>query len=369
MRQDVAPLVPQRVQHRAHASRGPVERHDAGWSRPRPSRSSRGRETAVIRRRDALALAPALLARPAAAQGSWAPSRPVTLLVPFPPGGATDLCARAVQPGLTGLLGQPVVVENRPGATGVTGTRYVAGLPGDGHVLLFNASGTMTIQPLVMARPGFDPVRDLKAVTLAMSAPNVVAVHPGLPVRTVGELQEWMLAQRDGVSFASSGVGSSEQLGMELLLLRTGARGVHVPFPGGAPAITAVMSGQVPVTMVNSGTAGPQIAAGQLRAIAVAGPRRITVAPDVPTLAEAGYPDLFSVSWTGVFLPASTPDPIADRLNTVLVAALRAPEVVERLARIGFTVEASSREDLTRLAATDLARWRGVVRDAQIKVN
>ncbi len=322
----------------------------------------------MFRRRETLALLLATTAGPALAQ-DWAPSRPVTLVVPFPPGGATDLCARAVQAGLQAALGQPVVIDNRPGATGVTGTRHVAGLPGDGHTLLFNASGTMTIQPVVMARPGFDPVRDLKPVTLAMSAPNVVVVHPGVPVRSVPELRDWMLAQREGVSFASSGVGSSEQLGMELLLLRLGARGVHVPFSGGAPAITAVVQGTVPVAMVNSGTAGPQIAAGQLRAVAVAGTRRIAGAPEVPTLAEAGLADLLSVSWTGVFVPASTPDGVAERLNAALIQALRAPEVVERLGRIGFTVEASSRDELARLVQADLERWRGVVRDARIEVN
>lgn len=328
----------------------------------------------MIPRRDALALLPFLAAAPSAAsaQGSgteWAPSRPVTLVVPFSPGGATDLCARAVQGGLQALLGQPVVIDNRPGATGVTGTRHVAGQPGDGHTLLFNASGTMTIQPVVMARAGFDPVRDLKPIALAMSAPNAVVVHPGVPVRTVPELRGWMLAQRDGVSFASSGVGSSEQFGMELLLLRLGARGVHVPYPGGAPTIAAVVSGTVPVAMVNSGTAGPQIAEGQLRAVAIAGTRRIASAPEAPTLAEAGLPDLLSVSWTGVFVPAGTPDPIAERLNAALVQVLRAPDVVERLRRIGFTVEASSREDLARLVGADLERWRGVVRDARIEVN
>ncbi|MBO1078002.1 Bug family tripartite tricarboxylate transporter substrate binding protein [Roseomonas haemaphysalidis] len=325
-----------------------------------------------MQRRTALALLSAALLPAAAgarAQGAWRPSKPVTLLVPFPPGGATDLCARALQPGLQAALGQNVIVENRPGATGVLGTRAVAAMPGDGHVMLVNASGTMTIQPVVMQQPGFDPVRDFKPVVLAMSAPNVIVVHPSVPARDVAELKAWMAAQGDRLSFSSSGIGSSEQLGMELFLLRTGLKAVHVPYAGGAAAITAVMQNTVPLSMVNSGTAAPQIASGQLRMVAVAGARRLSWAPEVATMAEQGLPDLLSLSWTGVFVPAATPDPVADALHAALATTLRQPEVVERFERIRFVVEGGSRAELETLVAGDLARWRGVVRDAGIAVN
>lgn len=327
-----------------------------------------------MRRRKALALVSAaalsgLAGGRAGAQAPWRPTRPVTLLVPFPPGGATDLCARALQPGMQAALGQNVVVENRPGATGVVGTRAVAALPGDGQVILVNASGTMTIQPVVMQRPGFDPEKDFKPVILAMSAPNVIVVNPALPVHDVAGLARWMAEQGEAVSFSSSGIGSSEQLGFELFLLRTSRKAVHVPFAGGAAAITAVIGNTVPVSMVNSGTAAPQIASGQLRMIAVAGPRRLAWAPEVATMAEQGLPGLHSLSWTGLFVPAATPDPVAGALHEAAAATLRQPEVVERLERIRFVVEGGSREELGSLVSADLARWRGVVRDAGIAVN
>jgi tripartite-type tricarboxylate transporter receptor subunit TctC len=323
-----------------------------------------------MRRRDVLTLLAASgLAMPALAQSGWKPVKPLTLVVPFPPGGATDLCARALQPGLQALLGQTVLIENRPGATGVIGTRNVAAQPGDGHVLLVNASGTMTIQPVVMQSPGFDPEKDFKPVILAMSAPNVIVVNPEIPARDVASLKAWMAGQGDSVSFSSSGIGSSEQLGLELFLLRTGTKATQVPFGGGAQAITAVMQKTVALSMVNSGTAAPQITSGQLRMIAVAGPRRLGWAPEVPTLAEQGLADLFSQSWTGIFAPATTPEPIAEALHDAVATVLRQPEVIERLERIRFVVEGGSRADLGALVAADLRRWRGVVRDAGIAVN
>lgn len=302
----------------------------------------------------------------ATAQPAWRPSRTVTLVVPFPPGGATDICARAMQPALQGLLGQTVVIENRPGATGVVGTRAVAAMPGDGHVLLVNASGTMTIQPALMRNPGFDPERDFKPILLAMSAPNVIIVHPSLPVRDMAGLRAWIATQGDTVSYSTAGIGSSDHLGMEVLLQRIGARAVHVPFPGGAPAITAVIQNTVALSMTNSGTAAPQIASGQVRAIAVAGPRRMSWAPDVPTLDEQGLADLHFSAWTGIWAPASTPEPVAQALHAACAAALRQPEVTERLSRINFQVEGGSSADLARRVSTDLARWRGVIRDAAI---
>ena len=180
-----------------------------------------------MRRRHALTLfaAPLMLPAIARAQGTaapWAPTRPVTLVVPFPPGGPTDLAGRVMQAGMQSALGQPVVVDNRPGATGAIGSRHVAQSAPDGHTLLVAASGTLTINPVVMRSPGYDVERDFAPVTLVMTAPNMLVVHPSVPARTVAEVVAWMKAQRGGVNYASSGVGSSEQLGMELFRLRTG---------------------------------------------------------------------------------------------------------------------------------------------------
>ena len=325
-----------------------------------------------MRRRQALTLlsAPLLLPAIARAQGAaaWAPNRPVTLVVPFPPGGPTDLAARVMQAGMQAALGQPVVVDNRPGATGAIGSRYVAQSAPDGHTLLVAASGTLTINEVVMRSAGYASERDFAPVTLVMSVPNMLVVHPSIPARTVPEVVAWMRAQRGGVNYASSGVGSSEQLGMELFRLRTPTEAQAVPFAGGPAAMQAVMQNQAPIAMLNAATAGPQVLAGALRGIAVAGPRRMATLPDVPTMAEQGMPDIVSGSWTAVVAPAATPAPILDRLNEVMVAALRTTEVQERLGRVGFSVDASSRADLARLIASDLARWRDVVRDARIEL-
>lgn len=325
-----------------------------------------------MRRRQALTLmsAPLLLPAIARAQGAgagWTPNRPISLVVPFPPGGPTDLAARMMQAGIQAALGQPVVVDNRPGATGAIGSRFVAQSAPDGHTLLVAASGTLTINEVVMRSAGYATQRDFAPVTLVMSVPNMLVVHPSIPARTVPEVVAWMRAQRGGVNYASSGVGSSEQLGMELFRLRTQTEAQAVPFAGGPAAMQAVMQNQAPIAMLNAATAGPQVLAGALRGIAVAGPRRMTTLPDVPTMAEQGMPDIVSGSWTAVVAPAATPAPILDRLNEVMVAALRTPEVQERLGRVGFTVDASSRADLARLIASDLARWRDVVRDARIE--
>lgn len=324
-----------------------------------------------MRRRHALTLlsAPFLLSRQAAAQPAWAPTRPVTLVVPFPPGGPTDLAARVVQQGMSSALGQSVVVDNRPGATGAIGSRYVAQQPADGHTLLVAASGTLTINPVVMRTPGYDVEKDFVPVTLVMTAPNMLVVHPSIPVHTVAEVVAWMKTIRGGPAYASSGVGSSEQLGMELFKLLTGTEAIAVPFAGGPAAATAVIQNTAPFAVLNAATVGAHVEAGRLRGIAICGPNRFPQLPNVPTMTEQGLPDLVSGSWTAIVAPAGTPEPVLARLNQVIVASLKTPEVTERLARVGFAVDATSREALGKLIADDLARWRRVVREARIEVN
>jgi len=324
-----------------------------------------------MNRRQALTLLAAPLAAPLLAhvahgQAAWAPTRPVTLVVPFPPGGPTDLAARVIQAGMQAALGQPAVVDNRPGATGAIGSRHVAAAPADGHTLLVAASGTLTINPVIMRNPGYDVEKDFAPVTLVMTAPNMLVVHPSVPARTVQEVVAWMKTTPGGPAYASSGVGSSEQLGMELFKLLTRSEAVPVPLTGGPAAATAVIQGQAPVAVLNAATVGPHVIAGRLRGIAICGPNRFPQLPDVPTMTEQGLPDHVSGSWTAIVAPAATPAPILDRLNQVIVAALKTPEVTDRLARVGFAVDATDRPALARLIAADLARWRQVVRDARI---
>jgi len=323
----------------------------------------------IMNRRSALALlATPLLPRPAFAQ-AWAPTRPVSLVVPFPPGGPTDVVARLIQPAMQATFGQPIVVDNRPGATGAIGSRQVAQAAPDGHTVLVAASGTLTVNEIVMRNAGYAVERDFAPVTLAISVPNMLVVHPSVPARNLQEVVAWMKTQQGGVNYASSGVGSTEMLGFEQFRLRAGVEANGIPFQGGALATQGVMQNQPPIALLNAATASPHVLSGALRGIAVAGPRRLAALPDVPTMAEQGMPEIVSASWTGVVAPAATPAPILDRLNEVIVAALRAPEATERLTRVGFTVDASSRQELARVIAADLARWRQVVRDARIEVS
>jgi tripartite-type tricarboxylate transporter receptor subunit TctC len=324
-----------------------------------------------MNRRSALILPLVALAapRPATAQGSWTPSRPVVLVVPFAPGGPNDLVARLVAPYLQAALGQNVVVENRPGATGAIAARHVATQPADGHTLIVAASGTMTINPAVMLRPGYDPERDFAPVTLAMSVPNMLVVHKDVPARTVAEVIDWLKREDGRASYSSGGVGSTEQLGMELFLRATGTRATHVPFPGGAPAVTAMIQGTVQASILNAATVRPHVASGALRAIAIAMPRRFAPLPEVPTMAEAGFPQVVSASWSAFLAPAATPAPAVARLHTAITAALRQPEVAERLTAAGFTIDASTPGELAQTISTELARWKRVVAEAGIQMN
>ncbi|MBR0672348.1 Bug family tripartite tricarboxylate transporter substrate binding protein [Neoroseomonas soli] len=324
-----------------------------------------------MNRRSALVLpfATFAAARPGLAQAVWSPSRPVVLVVPFAPGGPNDLVARLVAPHMQQALGQNVVVENRPGATGAIGARHVAAAAPDGHTLLVAASGTMTINPAVMARPGYDPEKDFSPVSLAMTVPNMLVVHREVPARTVAEVIDWLKREGGRVAYSSGGVGSTEQLGMELFLRATGTSATHVPFPGGAPAVTAMIQGQCQASILNAATVRPHVVSGALRGIAIAMPRRFSGLPEVPTMAEAGYPQVVSASWSAFLAPANTPPAAVARLSQAITAALRQQEVADRLTSAGFTIDASSPEELGRTIATELARWKRVVQDAGIQMN
>jgi tripartite-type tricarboxylate transporter receptor subunit TctC len=328
-------------------------------------------EAEPMNRRSTLLLPLVALAAPrlAAAQAAWAPSKPVVLVVPFAPGGPNDVVARLVAPHMQAALGQNVVVENRPGATGAIGARHVAAAPADGHTLLVAASGTMTINPAVMARPGYDPEKDFAPVSLAMSVPNMLVVNKDVPVRTVAELVEWLKREQGRANYSSGGVGSTEQLGMELFLRATGTTATHVPFPGGAPAVTAMIQGQCQASILNAATVRPHVVSGALRGIAIAMPRRFIGLPDVPTMTEAGYPQVVSASWSAFLAPAGTPAPAVARLHEVVAAALRQPEVTQRLTAAGFTIDAGTPAELARTISTELARWKRVVQEAGIQMN
>jgi len=309
------------------------------------------------------AAAPAAVAQPA-----W-PTRAVTLVVPYVPGGPSDLLARSLAAPLQAAIGQSVLVENRTGANGIVAIQYVMRQPADGHTLFIAASGLMTVTPAVNARVPYDPVQDFTPITLAISAPNLMVVHPSIPVTNLAELIAWLKANPNTASYGSSGIGSSEQLGMEMFKLRTGTAQAHVPYPGGGAAVTDLISGTLQLALLNIATVAPHVAGGRLRAIAVGGAARHALLPAVPTFAEAGLPDFTSGSWHGIVAPRGLPPALQLRLQEALQATLRTPEIAARLAATGFSVEATDSAALSALIVDDLARWREVVRAAGISVS
>lgn len=319
-----------------------------------------------MHRRSLLAALPLGIAGHAFAQSAEWPTRPVTITVPYVPGGPSDILARALAQQMQAMTGQSIVVENRPGANGTVAAQYVARQPADGTSLFIAASGILTVNPLIMPRAGYDPVADFTPITIAISAPNLMVVHPSVPAAGLAELLAWLRANPGRASYGSSGIGSSEHLGMELFKLRTGVDVTHVPYGGGAAAVTDLVGGTLQMALLNIATVAPHVQAGRLRAIALGGRARHALLPDVPTLMEGGVADFYSGSWHSIAAPRGVPDAQATRIHAVVTAALRAPEVGARFAAIGFAVEATERAAMAATVARELAAWREVVRTANI---
>jgi tripartite-type tricarboxylate transporter receptor subunit TctC len=313
----------------------------------------------ITTRRAALLGAGALLAAPRAARAQW-PDRPIRILVAFPPGAATDVLARALANALTPVLGQPVVVENRPGAGGNIATVAVRRSAPDGLTFLAH-SVAFAVNSSLYRNAGYDALTDLEPVALLASTPNIITVNPEkLNIRTLEELVA--TARTRPLDYGSSGTGTTTHLGMELLLRSLARVEVqHVSF-GPAQAITAVVGGQVPIASTSLPPALPMVREGRLRGIAVTSLRRDPALPDVPTVAEQGYPGFEALTWFGMMAPAGTPAAITDRMNAEVNRALRAPEVRQRLDAAGFAPDARSRADFAAYLRTEVAKWAEVVR-------
>lgn len=282
-------------------------------------------------------------APPAAAQPF--PSHPLQFVVPFPPGGATDVIARLIAGPLSEALGQPVVVENRPGAGGTVGSAQVARAAPDGHTLLMGTIATHGIGPSLYPQVPYDAVQDFAPVTQAASQVYAVVVHPSVPARSIGELIALAKARPGALTYASAGSGTAAHLFAELFKEMAGVDIVHVPYRGAGPAMVALLGGQVSMTFDVVLTTLEHIRAGRLRALAVTGARRSPVLPEVPTLQEAGLAGYDAVGWNGVFLPAGTPSAIRQRLAEAIRRALHRPEVRERIEQQGAEVVASRPEE------------------------
>jgi tripartite-type tricarboxylate transporter receptor subunit TctC len=308
-------------------------------------------------------LAATLLACPGRAQDY--PSRPVRVIVPFAPGGPNEIIARLVAQRLSETLGQPFIVENRPGAGGNIGTDLVAKSAPDGYTLLSAGPGSLVINPLLGAAP-YDTARDFAPVAIMATAPNALVVHPSVPARTVRELIALARSRPDELNYASGGVGSTPHLAAALFAAMAGIRIVHVPYKGTGPAVTDLLGGQVQVAVLGIPTVLPYIRSGKLRALAVTGKRRSAELPDVPTVEEAGVAGYEVSPWYGLLAPAATPRPIIAVLSAEVTKIVRSPGLVEKLAAQGAEPAGGTPEEFAAYLRAEAARWGRVIRDNDI---
>jgi len=307
-----------------------------------------------------------LVAAMAASAADW-PTKPVRLIVPYPPGGGTDVIARIVQPRLAEALGQSIVIENRGGAGGALGTAEAAKAAPDGYTFLFTLS-SHTINPLLY-KLSFDIERDFTPVTLIVSVPQLIVAHPGANIESMHDVVALARAQPGKIAFASVGNGTPSHIAGELLKLRAGIDILHVPYKGGGPAVADTLGGQVPLLMVTMPAAISHVRAGKLRPLAVTTARRNPGAPEIPTVAEAlKIPDYEVDSWYAMFAPAKTPAAIVARMQQQVARVIQMPEVKQKLLEQGGDTVGSSPEALDKVVKSDLRRWAEVIRDAHIKV-
>jgi tripartite-type tricarboxylate transporter receptor subunit TctC len=294
------------------------------------------------------------------------PSRPVRAVVAFAPGGVTDTFARLMAQKLTEQLGKQVYVENIAGATGNLGTGQVAKAPPDGHTLLF-AFSSHVVNPTLFARVPYDPVKDFDPVTLAVASTTVLTVNPAVPAKTVKELVDLIKANPGKYSFGSAGAGTQAHLAGEQFRLSLGLDLVHVPFGGGGPAVAAVVAGDTPLSFGSPQAAMQHVREGTVRALAVTSKTRSQIFPDVPTMTEAGYPQIEGDSWVGILVPAGTPSEIIAVLYRESIKVLVQPDMKERLAALGYDLVASTPEEFATRIVAEIEMWAKVIRAANVK--
>ncbi len=315
----------------------------------------------MITRRTILAAALAALAHPAMAAGY--PERVIKLIVPFAPGGPVDVMARLVAQHLSASFGQPVVVENRPGAGGTIASKLVAGAEPDGYTLLFASAGSLAISPSLYKNLGYDPVAGFAPVALVANHPQALAVHPSVPVRSVKELIDYAKA-KPGVLNYGAAPGTPPQLMVDLFCSLAGLKMVFVPYKGAAPALTDLIAGRTQLTMLSTTVIVPPILAGELRPLAVTSTVRWHELPDVPTMEESGFAGFPQGSWTAVVAPAGTPAAVVAKLNGAINEGLRAPTLHDGLAKLGAEIKTGTPQALGALLADELKKWAAVVKES-----
>jgi tripartite-type tricarboxylate transporter receptor subunit TctC len=295
------------------------------------------------------------------------PAKPIRLMVPFPPGGSTDIVARIVAQKLSAQLGQGVVIENRGGAGGTLGTAVVAKAPADGYMLTVATTSTHVVAPSVFQKLEYDPVKDFAPISLMAVTPYLLVVNPNVQAKTLKELVELMKSQPGKMNYASAGVGSTTHLAMEMLKGASGTYALHIPYNGNGPAGTAVIAGQVEILFGSLPAVLPHAKSGRVRALAVGTPKRSPSLPDVPSVAESGFPGFDASLWLAIMAPAGTPQPVIERLHKEIVSAIGSKETAEALDKAGAEPMTSTPAELAAMIKDGVGKYAKVVKDAGVK--
>ena len=302
----------------------------------------------------------------APAQAADYPERNITVIVPFPPGGASDVTARLITAKLAERLGRSVIVDNRAGANGSLGAVALKQAPADGYTLLVGSIGVFAINPALFKDLRYDPQKDFDLLTLAVRTPNVLVTSPNFPASNVRELIEYLNRNPGKVTFASSGIGSSDHLTAALFWQKTGTTGIHVPYRGGGPAINDLIAGHANVSFQNLGAIAQQVKAGSLKALAVTSDKRTATLPDVPAMAETGVKDLEVYSWQAAAAPKGLPAAVKAKLEAEFAASANSPDVKAKFEAVGFDVVAGNGEQFAKFLAGEIARWKSVIETGKI---
>ena len=305
------------------------------------------------------------LAAPGALAQAW-PTKPVTMIVPFPPGGSTDMIARSVVPKLQEKLGGTFIVDNRPGAGGAVGAVAAKNAKPDGYTIFVSSLGPFVIGPHLLKNMGYDPIKDFDYITVAVQAPNILTVRADSPYKSLADVLKYLKANPDKMTFASAGNGTSDHLTAELFWQETGTKAIHVPYKGGSPALTDLLGGQVDATFMNINTGLPHVKSGKLRALAITSSRRSPLLPDVPTMEELGFKGVTVYSWQAFAAPKGLPADIKARFREAVIAGLNDPAVKPKLLELGFEIVGNTPEQFTAFQAAEYARWKKVIEVGKI---
>ena len=306
---------------------------------------------------------------PATAQAQGYPNKPLRFIVPYPPGGSTDIAARIIAPKLSERLAQPVIVDNRPGGGGIVGVDTIAKAAPDGYTIGFGPSGLLTLSVTLQPNLPYNPITDLAPITMAVKNPLILVAHPSFSAKDVRELIALAKAKPAQLSFGSSGTGTAMHLAGVLLTKMAGIELVHVPYKGSGPAANDLMGGQIPLAIIDVASTRSFIKAGKIKPLGTMGPARSQLVPDIPTITESGLPGFVAQSWFGIIAPARTPPEIVTRLNSHLVAILENSDIRDRLLAAGVEPSPSSPDEFSEIIRSEISNWAKVIKDAKIKVD